>query len=170
MRITPQAYAKTTQVFPTIFVEDKEKVLNIDAVGVHIKSVNEKAHTDSDLLVYIPKYSTIFAGDLIFNDRLPSIRDGHIGQWIEALDDIRDMKMKYVIGGHGEIIDASSIDMTYEYLLELNTKVGQMVEDGVDIGETVNAVKMSKFKDINFYKEMHRQNVEIAYRMLEWGE
>ncbi len=170
MRITPDAYAKTTQVFPTIFVEEKDKKINIDGVEVHIKSVNEKAHTNSDLLVYIPKYSTIFAGDLIFNDRLPSIRDGHIGQWIEALDDIRDMKMKYVIGGHGEIIDASSIDMTYEYLLELNTKVGQMVEDGVDIGETVNAVKMSKFKDINFYKEMHRQNVEIAYRMLEWGE
>ncbi len=170
MRITPEAYAKTTQVFPTIFVDEKEKVLLVDDTSVHIKSVNQKAHTDSDLLVYIPKHSTIFAGDLIFNDRLPSIRDGHIGQWIEALDEIRDMKMKYVIGGHGEIIDASSIDMTYEYLVELNEKVGQMVEDGIGIAETVNAVKMSKFKDVNFYNEMHRQNVEIAYRMLEWGE
>jgi len=169
MRVTADAYSKTTQVFPTIFVED-EKIFKVDDTALHVKSINQKAHTDSDLLVYIPEYSTLFAGDLVFNNRLPSIRDGNIGQWLEALDEIRAMKMRYVIGGHGEIVDASSIDMTYEYLLELKTKVSQMIEDGEGIAETVNAVKMSKYKNVNFYKEMHRQNVEIAYRMLEWSE
>jgi glyoxylase-like metal-dependent hydrolase (beta-lactamase superfamily II) len=169
MRITPEAFEKTKQVFPTIFVKN-EKILKLDGVKVHIKSVNSKAHTDSDLLVYIPKYSTLFAGDLIFNDRLPSIRDGNIANWIEALDKIRAMKMKYVIGGHGELIDSHSIDMTYNYLSELNVKVGTFLEDGEEIGDVVNMVVMSKYKDVNFYKEMHRQNVEMAYRMLEWGE
>jgi len=169
MRISEAAFKGTTQVFPTIFVKN-EKILKLNGVEIHIKSVNSKAHTDSDLLVYIPQYSTLFAGDLIFNDRLPSIRDGNIANWLEALDKIKAMKMKYVIGGHGELIDSSSLDMTYNYLNELNTKVATLLEDGEEIGDVVNIVVMPKYKDVHFYKEMHRQNVEIAYRMLEWGE
>jgi len=151
MRISKTAFSKTTQVFPSIFVEN-EKILKLDDVEIHIKSINSKAHTDSDLLVYIPKYSTLFGGDLIFNDRLPSIRDGNIANWIEALDEIRAMNMKYVIGGHGELIDSSSIDMTYNYLSELNTRVGTLLEDGEEIGDVVNAVVMPKYKDVNFTK------------------
>ena len=169
MRISEAAFEKTTQVFPTIFVQD-EKILNFDGIEVHIKSVNSKAHTNSDLLVYIPAFSTLFAGDLIFNDRLPSIRDGNVVNWLEALDKIRAMKMKYVIGGHGELVDANSLDMTYSYLSELNTKVLKLLEDGEEIGDVVNMVVMPKYKNVNFYKDIHRQNIEIAYRMLEWGE
>jgi len=168
-RISKAAFLQTIQIFPTIFVEE-EKILKLNNVDIYIKSINQKAHTKSDLLVYIPKYSTIFAGDLIFNDRLPSIRDGNIAHWLEALDEIRAMNMKYVIGGHGELVGTDSLNMTYEYLSELQTQVAKLLEDGEEIGDVVNMVVMSKYKNVNFYKEMHRQNVEIAYRMLEWGE
>ena len=43
-RITPEAYAKTTQEFPSIFVEE-EMLLNINALKVNLISVNKKAHT-----------------------------------------------------------------------------------------------------------------------------
>lgn len=166
-RISPQAYAKTTQIFPTIFVED-EKVLDIDGKKVYIKSVNKKAHTNSDLLIYIPDGKIVFVGDLVFNDRLPSIRDGNLNGWLESLDKVRAMDVDFVVGGHGEMVDRTSIDMTYKYLKILRDRVAALLEDGVDIADVVNMVKMEKFKDINFYDSMHRQNVEIAYRMLEW--
>jgi cyclase len=169
MRISPEAYKKTTQVFPTIFVEDK-KTIHLDKTDVIIKSINKKAHTDSDLLVYIPKFSTVFAGDLVFNERLPSVRDGNVLNWIEALDEIRTMKTKYVIGGHGELIDSHSIDLTYNYLKELHSQVSTLLEEGEEIGDVVNSVTMDKYKNVNFYKDIHRQNVEITYRILEWEE
>ena len=167
-RISPDAFAKTTQVFPTIFVEEK-KVLTLDGKKVNLISVNKKAHTDSDLLVYIPSQKIVFVGDLVFNDRLPSIRDGNLNGWLEALDEVRSMDVDFIVGGHGEIVNRSSIDMTYEYIKILRDRVASLLEDGEDIGDVVNMVKMRKFKDINFYDSMHRQNVEIAYRMLEWG-
>ncbi len=166
-RITPEAYAKTKQIFPTIFVV-KEKVLTIDGKKIHLISVNQKAHTDGDLLVYIPESKIVFVGDLVFNDRLPSIRDGNIKGWLNALDDVRAMDVKFVVGGHGKIVDMSSIDMTYNYLKELRDGVLALIEDGEDIASTVNMLEMKKYKNINFYDSMHRQNVEIAYRMLEW--
>ena len=166
-RISPDAYAKTTQVFPTILVKDK-KTLNFDSKIVEIISVNKKAHTDSDLLVYIPSEKMVFVGDLVFNDRLPSIRDGSLTGWLAALDEVRQMDVEYIIGGHGKIVDRSSIDMTYNYIKTLRERVASLIEDGEEIGDVVNMVTMDEYKNVNFYDSMHRQNVEIAYRMLEW--
>lgn len=166
-RISPDAYTKTTQVFPTLLVRDK-KTLNFASKKVHIINVNKKAHTDSDLLVYIPSAKMVFVGDLVFNDRLPSIRDGNLKGWIEALDEVRMMDVEYIMGGHGKIVDRSSVDMTYNYLKTLRERVTSLIEDGEEIGDVVNMVTMDKFKNVNFYDSMHRQNIEIAYRMLEW--
>ena len=168
-RISKEAFLKTTQVFPLIFVED-EKVLDFYTRQVHIKSVNNKAHTASDLLIYIPDEKIVFVGDLVFNDRLPSIRDGNLKGWIAALDAIRAMDVAFIVGGHGKIVDRSAIDMTYNYLKTLQEQVSLMLEEGQDIAYATNAVQMKEFKEINFYDSMHRQNVEIAFRMLEWGE
>lgn len=166
-RITSEAYAKTTQEFPSVFVENT-MILDIDEKKVHLISVNKKAHTDSDLLVYIPNEKMVFVGDLVFNDRLPSIRDGNLKGWVKALDEVRLMDVNFIIGGHGKIVDRSSVDMTYNYVKTLKEKVTAFIEDGEDIADVINMVKMEEFKDINLYDTMHRQNVEIAYRMLEW--
>jgi len=166
-RISPEAYKRTTQVFPTIFV-DKEKVLNINGNKVYIKSVNHKAHTESDLYVYIPSQKIVFVGDLVFNQRLPSLRDGDINGWIEALQEIKKMNVEYIVGGHGENRDKKAVDFTYNYLKTLRNEVKKRLDDGEDIADVVNEVKMKEYKNVPFYDSIHRQNVETAYRMLEW--
>jgi len=168
-RISKEAYKGTTQTHPTIFVEN-EKVLNIDGKKVYIKSVNHKAHTNSDLYIYIPSQKIVFVGDLVFNDRIPSIRDGNLQGWIDALDEVRSLDVEYIVGGHGKIITRDSLNMTYDYITELQEEVSNCIDEGIDISDTVNSVTMDKFKNIKLYDVMHRQNVEIAYRMLEWGE
>lgn len=168
-RISKEAYEGTTQVFPNLFVES-EKTLEINGKEIIIKSVNKKAHSNSDLYIYIPKYSTLFAGDLVFSERVPSIRDGHLRNWIEALETIKSINAEYVIGGHGKLTDKHSVDATYEYLTELEEGVSLALEDGADISETLERVKMQNFQDFKMYETMHRQNVETAYRMLEWEQ
>ena len=166
-RISPEAYQQTTQVFPTLFV-DKEKILEINGKKIYIKSVNNKAHTNSDLYVYIPSEKIVFVGDLVFNQRLPSLRDGDINGWIEALEDIKKMNVKYIVGGHGENIDKHAVDFTYNYLKTLRDEVKKRLQEGEDIADVVNEVTMKKYAKVPFYDSIHRQNVETAYRMLEW--
>jgi glyoxylase-like metal-dependent hydrolase (beta-lactamase superfamily II) len=168
-RISLQAYKQTTQVFPTIFV-DKEKTITIDGKKIDIKSVNHKAHTNSDLFVYIPSKKVLFAGDLVFNERLPSLRDGNINGWLQALREIKRMNVKYIIGGHGDIVGKNAVDFTYNYLSELHAKVKKLLDAGVEIGDVVNTVVMPKYKNIPFYDSIHRQNVEHVYRTLEWED
>lgn len=168
-RISPEAFYKTTQIFPFIFVEDK-KVLDFNEKKVELIRVQKQAHTKSDLIVYIPSTKIVFVGDLVFNDRLPSIRDGNLGGWIDVLDRISAMDIDFIVGGHGKICDKMAIDMTYGYLSTLRKEVATILENGEDISFAVKNVVMEKYQDVKFYDSMHRQNVEIAYRMLEWEE
>ena len=168
-RISAEAFKGTRQAYPSIFVDDN-KTLQIDGKKVLIKSVNHKAHTADDLFVYIPSKKVVFAGDLVFNARLPSLRDGNINGWLTALQELRKMDVKYIIGGHGESINKRSIDFTYDYLSKLKHSLVKLLDEGVDIGDAVNKVKMQEYKDVPFYDSIHRQNVESAYRTLEWED
>ncbi|MBN2816336.1 MAG: MBL fold metallo-hydrolase [Campylobacterales bacterium] len=168
-RISKEAYKGTEQIHPSLYVED-EKILEINGKKVYIKHVNHKAHTDSDLYIYIPSQKIVFAGDLVFNDRIPSIRDGSLQGWIDTLDEIRSLDVEHIVGGHGNLVTKDALTMTYNYLVELQSEVSRLLDEGVEIADIVNIVEMPKYKNINLYDVMHRQNVEIAYRMLEWGD
>ncbi len=168
-RISAEAYKGTTQVYPTLFVA-KEKIFTINGKKVDIKSVNHKAHTANDLFVYIPSENIVFAGDLVFNERLPSLRDGNIDGWIAALEKLKKMDVKYVVGGHGDVVDKAAILFTYNYLTQLRDAVKKRLDTGEDIGDVVNEVVMPEYKNIPFYDSIHRQNVESVYRTLEWED
>jgi glyoxylase-like metal-dependent hydrolase (beta-lactamase superfamily II) len=166
-RISAEAFKGTTQEYPTLFV-DNEKILEIDGKKVFIKSVNHKAHTKHDLYVYIPSKRVVFAGDLVFNERLPSLRDGNINGWIEALEELRSLDVDFIIGGHGKMVDKKAIDFTYDYLVKLRKEVQSGLDNDEDIADVVNSVVMSEYKEVPFYDSIHRQNVEQVYRTLEW--
>jgi len=168
-RISKEAYKGTMQVFPTVFV-DGEKILYLNGKKVYIESVNHKAHTNSDLYIYIPSKRVVFVGDLVFNERLPSMRDGDISGWIEALEAIQSMDVDYIVGGHGKLVSKNAVDFTYDYLKEMKKQIIDYQEAGEGIGSVVNKVKMLKYKKVPFYNSVHRQNVESAYRTLEWED
>ena len=168
-RISAEAFQGTTQEYPTIFVKDKKK-LRINAKEVIIQSVNHKAHTTNDLFVYIPSKRVVFAGDLVFNERLPSLRDGDINGWIEALEKLQKMDVDYIIGGHGDVVGKNGVDFTYNYLTQLRDAVKKRLDEGEDIGDVVNEVVMPEYKNTPFYDSIHRQNVQSVYRTLEWDD
>ena len=168
-RISKEAYEHTKQIFPSILVE-KQMTLTVDGKKVFIKSVNAKAHTSDDLYVYIPHIKTLFAGDLVFSGRLPSLRDGDINGWLKVLAQLRQIDARYVIGGHGEIVTQKAIDFTYDYLSELKDEVEESLDNGDTLGQAVERITMPEYKHVPFYDAIHRQNVETAYRALEWED
>lgn len=170
-RISKEAYAKTTPKLPTILLEQKNTLqLHVNGTEVRLIMVDGKAHTSGDILVYLPKMQTLFGGDLVFNDRILSLRDGDINGWIAALEMVKEMPLKYIIGGHGVAVNADAVDQTYDYLVELRREVREAIDNGEGIESAVKTVKMEKFSSIALYKEMHARNVETAYRMLEWSD
>ncbi len=168
-RISKEAYAQTTPKLPTKLI-DQNRTLHIDGNEIRLIKVAPKAHTSGDILVYLPKMQTIFCGDVVFNDRIPSLRDGDINGWIETLEMIKAMRPVYVIGGHGNEVGIEALDLTYRYLLQLRSEVRKAIKNDEGIEDAVKTIQMAAFSSVALYDEMHAQNVEAAYRMLEWSD
>jgi len=167
--ISPEAYEGTHEVFPTELV-DGEKTLEIDGVKLELKAYKHNIHSPNDMVIYIPSKEVVFAGDLVFNERILSLKGGHINNWIKAIEDIESKNMKYVIGGHGPLYTKESTDVTREYLADVKAFVLDSIDEGLDIIDTLEVSDMPKYQDLKLYEMMHRVNVESAYRTLEWGD
>ena len=166
-RITKEAWEKTVPTLPSEVIEGGQ-TLTIGSEVVEIFMVEEKAHTLGDLYVLLPSRNVVFAGDLVFNDRVPSVRDGSITGWIEALEKIAGMGASHIVGGHGADTGAEASTVTYDYLVKLKAGVLEVMDNGGGIAEAVKKVTLDEFRSLGMYDTMHSNNVNLAFQMLEW--
>jgi len=165
--ISPAAYKGTVSTLPTEIISEttRKKVGNQD---IELKIIPRTAHSTKDLVVYLPKSGVLFAGDLVFNDRLPSVKGGNINGWITTLEELESMGALHIIGGHGRNTEKNSSKMTHEYLTQMRSEIRLAIDSGLGIDETIKKVQMAEYRKIKLYDSMQSGNVEASYRVLEW--
>lgn len=167
--ISKEAFSGTSEVFPTRIIKES-KTITLEGIDIELQVYNHPTHSENDLIVFIPKYSVVFAGDLVFNERILSLRDGDINNWLNVLEEIKSKQSKYIIGGHGSAYKQDSINMTIKYLTEVKKFVRNAIDNGLDITDTLAICDMPEFQELKLYDIMHRQNIETAFRTLEWSD
>lgn len=167
--ISPEAYAKTAPTLPSdMIASDTNLTIGNQKIELHI--MKRRAHSDKDMVVFVPKAKLLFAGDLVFNDRVPSLIGGDINGWIAALDELKSYGATTIIGGHGVRTDKGAMDMTYEYLTQMRSEIRSAIDAGLSIDETMDKVTMPSFKSLRMVETLHRSNVEATFRVLEWEQ
>ncbi len=73
------------------------------------------AHTQGDLVVYVPDARTLFAADLLFIGVTPVIWAGPVENWLDALDRILEMDVEVIIPGHGPITNKDGVRLVKAY-------------------------------------------------------
>ena len=159
--IGSDAFQNTRMVPLDQYVESDETIyvggLEIDI----IKIINESDHY---LIVYIPDRDIIFVGDMIFNNRLPSLKNGRsIVRWLEAIKKIEETSWKRLISSHGINTRYTAMKNTKSYLTILRDTVTQKIESGETKESILNSTKMFSFMEDTLYPECHRDNVSFAY-------
>ena len=159
---------------------DKTKIVTLDTIVkstyrftlgakiFEVLKVSDRAHTSGDLIVHLAKESVVFAGDLVFNDRLTSMRDGSIVGAIAALDAIDAMKANIIVGGHGYRTDNNATVLLRAYLEEMNTEIRTALDADVSLNEITQKVTMPKYKKLKLYDMLHKRNVLDSYSELEF--
>ena len=157
-----QIIAPDVQVSGTLDLDLGNRVLKLRAW--------DKAHTDCDLTVLDESSNTLFAGDLLFRERIPAL-DGSARGWLEAIEALEVMKVSHVVPGHGPL-GGSDLRALFEperrYLRALVDDVRAAIADGKSLSDAVAQVTAGGRSGWLLWDTAHAHNVTRAYQELEW--
>jgi glyoxylase-like metal-dependent hydrolase (beta-lactamase superfamily II) len=99
-----------------------ELVLEAGGRPVHLLEVGP-AHTQGDVVAWLPEDRVLFAGDILFIGGTPIMWAGPIGNWIAACQLIEGLAPAAIVPGHGPLTDVAGVRDVREYLELVRTEV-----------------------------------------------
>ncbi|MFK7859911.1 MAG: quinoprotein relay system zinc metallohydrolase 2 [Granulosicoccus sp.] len=128
------------------------------------------AHTDNDITVHDRRSNTLWASDLIFSERTPSL-DGSLKGWLEVLNSLDSRNYDLTVPGHGEPdFWPGLLEPQKEYLQLLLEDVRKMLDKGTPLSEVlaIHDASHSSKSGWALYAAQHGSNLAKAYSELEW--
>ncbi len=144
------------------------KTLTVGGVRFDIQPVGP-SHTAEDLVVYMPQQKVLFAGDLVFRNRIPFVGQADSRHWIEAMQSLLKFDTRWVVPGHGPISNDPKADMTLtrDYLLYLREVMGRAAKDMEPFESAYANTDWSKFEKMPLFKSANRMNAYNTYLLME---
>ena len=146
----------------------KNKVMNIDEVELEFILLEKTSHTKEDILVYMKNEEVLFCSDLLFSERITSIRDGSIEGSLESLDIIEEINPKVYANGHGKYTDKTALNDMRKYLTLLKTSALEAIEEDIDMSDYIKTTNFEEFKNHKLYDTLNKDNLGYAYREYEF--
>ncbi len=117
---TAEALEGTTVVLPTLTFADR---MTIDLGDRTVEMIYPgPSHTNGSALVLVPDVKVLFAGDALFTNFHPNIRDADVYGWIKSLDKIEALDVRKIVPGHGPVSGKQDIADMKQYLLVFDKK------------------------------------------------
>lgn len=154
-------------VVPTHLVADRETI----DLGQRVLEIRAfpPAHTDSDVIVIDRRSKTLFAGDLVFLERIPAI-DGSILGWLKAIDTLRTIAADRVVPGHGPVTAPwpAALDPEQRYFEVLVRETRKLLADGGSLQQATDTIGLGERTHWLLFDSYNARNVTAAYTELEW--
>ncbi|MFZ3018406.1 MAG: quinoprotein relay system zinc metallohydrolase 2 [Gallionella sp.] len=127
------------------------------------------AHSPTDMTVFDSASNTLWAGDLLFIERTPSI-DGSLSGWLGVIEQLRAVPAARVVPGHGSATSnlLAALDDEKRYLGTLLADVRAAIERGDSLEKTITTAAQSEQKKWLLFDIVNRRNVALVFPMLEW--
>ena len=150
------------------WLDAEQTILRVGSYDFHIRHVGP-AHTSEDLVVFVPQRGALFAGDLVFQGRIPFVGQADSKQWITSLTQLIDFKAKLVIAGHGPVSTDPAADLllTRDYLVYLRKSMGDAARDLEPFDEAYAKTDWSRFERLPLFKAVNRMNAYNTYLLME---
>jgi|HubBroStandDraft_1064217.scaffolds.fasta_scaffold01761_8 quinoprotein relay system zinc metallohydrolase 2 len=154
-------------VMPSLLVSDRAeldlggRILDLQAHGA--------AHTDNDLTIFDRQTGTLWAGDLLFVERVPAI-DGSLTGWLEELGRLKALPATRAVPGHGPPIVPwpAGADDEERYFGTLAAEIRALLARGGDIETAVAQIGLGERDKWRLFDDYNGRNVTVAFKELEW--
>jgi quinoprotein relay system zinc metallohydrolase 2 len=127
------------------------------------------AHTDCDLTVLDRQSRTLWAGDLLFRERLPAL-DGSATGWLAVIEQLARLRVRRTVPGHGPLTDdlPAALDTQRHYLQALVEGVHDELAQGASMQEAIDTVAAAERPLWLLWDSTHARNVARLYEQMEW--
>jgi len=159
-KISKDALLNTRVVALDKYLDDDLNI-SLGHLKIDIKKIK---NDDEHLIVYIPSKKIVFAGDMIFNNRIVAFKHNRsIVVWQEGLEVLKALSWDDIVSAHGYMTRRSALKNTESYLSLLKSEVKSSVLSGESREDAVKNIKLSAFSEDKLYNFWHHKNVASVY-------
>jgi glyoxylase-like metal-dependent hydrolase (beta-lactamase superfamily II) len=158
----------TEPVLATRWLAGRETALVLGGVRFEFRH-RGGGHTPGDLLVWLPQQQVLFAGDLVYVDRLLGVLPvSSTAAWLASFEEIAALAPRRIVPGHGRVTDlATASAQTERYLRALRAHMKRAVDDAIDVSAAVKSFDLAPWRDLANSAELHPGNANRTYLELE---
>lgn len=127
------------------------------------------AHTPGDSFVWLDGRDVMFTGDIVYVDRLlgnGTARD--TDSWIAVFEAMAAYQPTHIVPGHGRATDLPTATRdTHNYLVNLRTRIGELIEEGGDIMDAPK-IEQSAWSYLEQFDILAGRNAQATFEEMEW--
>jgi glyoxylase-like metal-dependent hydrolase (beta-lactamase superfamily II) len=126
-------------------------------------------HTPGDIMVWLPEKNVLFAGDIVYVDRLLAIIPvSNTQYWLDTFRVIQVLGAQVIVPGHGNVTDEVTARVqTRAYLEALRAHMKRAVNDGVDVSDAVKSFDGRPYMHLRNAQELMPGNASRVYLEVE---
>ena len=127
-----------------------------------------RGHTDSDLVLLDKASGVLFAGGLVFADRVPTTPHADLAAWLRALDLLAPLAGATVVPSHGPVHEGSrGLQQTRAYLQWLDSSFTRWAGAGWEANEVLRATPPEAYTRWAAWPAEYTRNVAHLYPRYE---
>jgi glyoxylase-like metal-dependent hydrolase (beta-lactamase superfamily II) len=126
------------------------------------------AHSNGDLLVWLPAERVLFTGDILVEDGVTMVVDGNSGILLRTLDLIDSLGPRVIVPGHGRIPaePGELVRRTRGYVIELRDRMRAAVAAGRSMREALAALPPADAdRPVSLHSRQRRNAVRVYLEM-----
>ncbi|MDI3422622.1 MBL fold metallo-hydrolase [Streptomyces luteolus] len=148
---------------PTLTFRDRLTV-HLGERRVELFSV-APAHTDGDVVVWLPDERVLFAGDVVFSGAAPFCLFGTVAGTLRAIERLRALRPRTVVSGHGPVTGPEVLDDNARYVRWIQELAEAGAARGLTPLETARSANREEFGHL-LDAERIVGNLHVAYAEL----
>ncbi len=165
--ITARKYPNTRVITAeTTYPQSSRTELTLDGVRM-VFWVPQAAHTEGDMMIWLPDDQVLLAGDVMVHQVTPSFRDAKVKQWIETLREVQDLPIQTIVPGHGPLMNKQDAAAMHQRMLTLYDGIAAGIKDGLTDSEIRQKLDLSQWRTLHNYDEQMGANINKAYLEIE---
>jgi glyoxylase-like metal-dependent hydrolase (beta-lactamase superfamily II) len=166
-RLLMEKAEDTTLAHPSELLNDKREI-KLGKTVIQLLHFGH-AHTPGDIVVWLPQQRIVFAGDIVYTERMLVVLPvSNSASWLRAFDKLAQLNPRIIIPGHGHPADMTTAHKdTRDYLAFLRAEIKKSLDKGEMQRNAEDWIDQSRFRYLANFELLARRNAGQIYLEME---